>query len=111
MIKCKGCNDDTPEHDTLEGYCMLCAAQRIRWVATLRARIDQLEYQEICEDCSAKTELPQSEIGCNASKRIKELEAKIKDYGTHKENCAYIQGLRGQAIEKCDCGLESRKDK
>lgn len=36
MIKCKGCksevyiDDDTPEHNILEGYCMLCASRIIR---------------------------------------------------------------------------------
>jgi len=31
MVKCKGCDGFTPEHDTLEGCCMFCASQRIRW--------------------------------------------------------------------------------
>jgi len=31
MVKCKGCKGFTPEHDTFEGYCMLCVSQRIRW--------------------------------------------------------------------------------
>lgn len=75
MVKCKGCKDDkVPEHDTLEGYCMPCAAQRIRWAETLRCRIEQLEYDEICEDCSAKTGLPDGSIGCKAKERIKEIE-------------------------------------
>ncbi len=39
-------------------------------------------------------------------KRIKELEAELKEYGNHKDSCAYIQGLKGQAIEECNCGFE-----
>lgn len=49
-----------------------------------------------------------------AELRIKELEVALgeatielaKKYATHKDNCAYIQGLRGSTIEKCDCGFE-----
>ena len=48
-------------------------------------------------------------LGCAAydklAERIKELEAALCDYGVHKNSCAYIQGLRGQSIEKCDCGF------
>jgi hypothetical protein len=39
-------------------------------------------------------------------KRIKELEAHLREYGTHKNVCAYSQGLKGCSIEKCDCGLD-----
>lgn len=42
----------------------------------------------------------------NYQKRIKELETSLKEYGTHKNSCAYVQGLRGSTIEKCDCGFE-----
>lgn len=54
MINCRGCKGKTPEHDTLEGYCMLCASQIIkgqdnaRLVAEntrLKERIKKLEAE------------------------------------------------------------------
>lgn len=30
----------------------------------------------------------------------------LKEYVQHKNNCKYIEGLRGNSIEDCDCGLE-----
>ena len=43
-------------------------------IELFKSRVEQLEYTEICEDCSAKTKLPQKLIGCKAKERIKELE-------------------------------------
>lgn len=45
---------------------------------TFRYRIEQFEYQVICEGCSAKTELSQRLMGCRAKEQIKELEAEIE---------------------------------
>lgn len=42
MVKCKGCKDDrVPEHDTIEGYCMLCAGQKIRGINALEHRLEK----------------------------------------------------------------------
>lgn len=48
-------------------------------IKMLKTHIEQLEYQEICEDCSAKTELSESLTGCKAKERIEELEGKPKE--------------------------------
>jgi len=39
MIKCKGCENNTPEHDTLDGYCLICAGKRIRQLESALANI------------------------------------------------------------------------
>ena len=47
-------------------------------IELLKSRIEQLEYAEICEDCSAKAILPEPHgIGCKAKERIKGLEKRI----------------------------------
>lgn len=43
-------------------------------IETLNNRIYQLEEFLECEDCSAKTDLPQNLIGCKSKERIKQLE-------------------------------------
>ena len=72
---CEEANKLTAENDKLN--------KRIKM---LRTRIEQLEYQEICKDCSAKTELPtrqigSRQIGCRAKDKIKELEAALEKIG------------------------------
>ncbi len=47
-------------------------AKRIKQLAD---RLETLEYRELCDNCSAKTGLPQELVGCVAKKQIKELEA------------------------------------
>lgn len=34
------------------------------------------------------------------------LKADLSKYGKHKSNCAYIDNLKGNTIEDCDCGFE-----
>ncbi len=36
-IKCKGCGYGPSEHDTLEGYCMVCAGNRVKNFEQLEA--------------------------------------------------------------------------
>lgn len=36
----------------------------------------------------------------------KKLKAALKKYGRCKDDCAYVQGLKGNSIEDCDCGFE-----
>lgn len=41
MVKCKGCKNETSEHDLLEGcYCLACVAQRVRWYEVLKANLN-----------------------------------------------------------------------
>ena len=50
-------------------------------IELFKSRVEQLEYTEICEDCSAKTILPEPHgIGCKAKERIKELELAVKEW-------------------------------
>ena len=37
------------------------------------------------------------------NEKLKKL---LEEYGEHKLNCAYVQGLRGNVIEECTCGFE-----
>jgi len=37
------------------------------------------------------------------TKRLKEA---LEKYGWHEIDCAYVQGLKGNAVEDCDCGFE-----
>lgn len=36
-IQCKGCDYKPSTHDTLEGYCMMCAAKKIKQCEQLQA--------------------------------------------------------------------------
>lgn len=84
MLICKGCKDDTPEHDTLEGYCMLCASQRIRGEAKFREQIKELEVVLANE----KSIAAKAYTACsNYQQRIKELE---RDYVFVESLCDYM---------------------
>jgi len=90
MVKCKGCKDETPDHDTLEGYCMLCAVQRIKWEATFR--IENIKFR--IENIKLK-------------ERITELEALLGYYGEHLPDCAIDKFNPTISKESdCTCGLE-----
>ena len=40
-IKCKGdCGCNPHIHDSLDGYCMICASNRIHWAEQLQAELD-----------------------------------------------------------------------
>jgi len=43
IIQCKGCNYKPSEHDTLAGYCMICAGNMVREYEQLQERIKELE--------------------------------------------------------------------
>lgn len=176
-----------PKHEVASCLKLGCAAydKLAERIKELEAEIRAWREKEYCNDCSAKTILPEPHgIGCKAKKRIKELydgvqqviadsneaqieaanrireleadlkikqsvcetvekevtaineklktenkqlrelkcppisdgdtcicpieelEGKLKEYGNHKRSCAYVHGLSGHTIEKCDCGLE-----
>lgn len=69
----KRCCEGTPTgqylRNRLERAFLAGAKFSSERIKMLKTRIEQLEYQEICKDCSAKTD-----IGCKAKERIKELE-------------------------------------
>ena len=41
-IQCKGCDYKPSEHDSLEGYCMTCAAKKIKQAEQLQAEVEIL---------------------------------------------------------------------
>lgn len=43
---------------------------------------------------------------CEVVKRLKKA---LAEYGNHKPDCDYVQGLRGNATEKCSCGFEDKQ--
>ncbi len=54
-IQCKGCSYKPSEHDTLQGYCMLCAVEKIKKTKLLetenkllKERLEALEALLIC---------------------------------------------------------------
>lgn len=38
--KCICCGEPVSEHDLLEGYCLVCAGQRVRWYDVLKTNLD-----------------------------------------------------------------------
>ncbi len=38
-IQCKGCDYKPSQHDTLEGYCMICAGDKIRQIDQLQGEL------------------------------------------------------------------------
>ena len=61
-------------------------------IRELEAELKQAEnaYNEMCGGYEAENE------------RLKEA---LQEYGWHKNSCAYVQGLRGNSIDECDCGF------
>ena len=66
----------------------------------LKERIEELEVGAL------QVVADSNKLQLEAADKIKELVAKLKEYGKHKESCAYVQGLRGSSIIDCDCGFE-----
>lgn len=44
-IQCKGCNYKPSEHDTLQGYCMLCAEEKIKKSELLEVENKKLRHE------------------------------------------------------------------
>ena len=44
-IQCKGCDYKPSTHDTIEGYCMLCAAKKISENAKLKEALQDMVQQ------------------------------------------------------------------
>jgi len=79
MKKCKGCSDERiPEHDMLEGYCMLCVVKKIKENDELKERIEELtkDLDELTGNLDAECRISQMLLANKKkqAKRIKELE-------------------------------------
>ena len=76
MIQCKGCGDRTSDHDTLKGYCMLCAIDLIKQRDGLLTACEKdLEgFLSICKTCASRLPRP---CKCKWQIRIDELRVAI----------------------------------
>jgi len=85
-VQCKGCDYEPSEHDTLVGYCMICAARMVRGYEQQTERIRELEARsqsqakhiellKQCDDSSIEVIGKMDAEIEQKDKRIEELEA------------------------------------
>lgn len=103
MGKDKGCNE-AKDYDKLEVEVNQLEEQ----VEPVRDWYDEARERDlgnIIKDIVLDLQKDRKDV-LSLQAKNKRLKAALSTYGNHKNNCAYVQGLKGNTIEDCDCGFE-----